>query len=117
MDNVKDNREKPINPRAKRIWERDFGDEESAEDYSGRPMCKNEYGNRKSESGWNLDHLCPKSKGGKTTVDNLICCNIKTNDEKADRFPVYHANEKRFELIKVRKHCYKIRGADHPNQK
>ena len=117
MDNAKDHREKPINARANRIWERDFGDAEYAKDYSGRPMRKSEYGNRKSESGWNLDHLFPKCEGGKSVDENLVCCNIKTNDEKADRFPVFHANEKRFELIKVRKRCYKIRRADHPDQK
>ena len=96
-----------------RLWKRDYGDAFFAADFAGRIMLQNEYGIRKSAYGWNLDHLRPICKDGKTAESNLICCNILTNDEKADRFPVFHANDILFEVVKVHKDTYKIQRADH----
>jgi hypothetical protein len=39
----------------------------------------------------------------------LICCHIKTNDEKADTFPCFNANGIAFEIVKVQNH-YEIRA-------
>ena len=38
----------------------------------------------------------------------MICCHIKTNDEKADTFPCFTANGVAFEIVKVQNH-YEIR--------
>ncbi len=62
-----------------------------------------------SEFGWNVDHILPQSKGGATADYNLVCCHIKTNDEKADTFPCFSANGLAFEIIKVQNH-YEIRA-------
>lgn len=86
------------------LWTKRYGKAVRVKDFSGREMDKGSYDNRNSEYGWNLDHILPKSKGGKDTESNLICVHIKTNDEKADKYPVFHANSKTFEIIKVENH-------------
>lgn len=93
---------------AMRLWVRDFGKASKATDFAGREIAKGAYNDRNSNFGWNVDHILPQSKGGKTTDSNLICCHILTNDEKADKFPCFVANGKRFEIIKVQNH-YEIR--------
>ena len=56
-----------------------------------------------------MDHILPQSKGGATADHNLICCHIKTNDEKANKFPCFNANGISFEIVKVQNH-YEIRA-------
>lgn len=85
---------------AMRLWAMQFGDVDDALDYSGRKIKKCAYNDRNSLFGWNIDHILPKSQGGKNEENNLICCHIKTNDEKADNFPVFTANGKTFQIIK-----------------
>lgn len=51
------------------------------------------------------------AKGGKTADYNLICCHILTNDEKADKFPCFKANEKTFEIQRRQNH-YEIAARD-----
>lgn len=96
---------------AMRLWVRDFGKSSKVVDFAGREIAKGAYNDRNSNFGWNVDHILPQSHGGKTTDSNLICCHILTNDEKADRFPCFMANGKRFEIIKVQNH-YEIREVD-----
>lgn len=91
-----------------RLWSKSFGKKTKVRDFSGREIAKGAYNDRNSEYGWNLDHILPQSKGGKTADHNLICCHILTNDEKADKFPCFVANEVKFEIIKVENH-YEIR--------
>lgn len=55
-----------------------------------------------------VDHILPQSKGGVTADHNLVCCHIQTNDEKANKFPCFNANNNSFEIIKVQNH-YEIR--------
>lgn len=90
------------------LWNKAYGKACKVEDFAGREMVKAAYNDRGSEYGWNVDHILPQSKGGKTTESNLICCHILTNDEKADKFPCFTANGKRFEIVKVQNH-YEIR--------
>lgn len=90
------------------LWKKRYGKETRVKDFAGREIDKGAYGNRNSEYGWNLDHILPQSQGGKDTESNLICCHIKTNDEKADKYPVFNANGKTFEIIKVENH-YEIK--------
>jgi hypothetical protein len=78
---------------ANRSWVQQFGKGQKAIGFSGREIAKAACNDRNSAYGWNVDHILPQSGGG--TVDyNLICCRILTNDEKADRFPCFKANEK-----------------------
>lgn len=96
---------------AMRLWNKTFGKETKVRDFTGREMVKGAYNDRKSDYGWNVDHILPQSRGGVTADYNLICCHIDTNDEKADKFPCFTANEKKFEIIKVQNH-YEIRAID-----
>ena len=89
---------------AMKLWNKHFGKNIKAKDFSGREIAKGAYNDRNSEFGWNVDHILPQSKGGKTAEHNLIICNIKTNDEKADKFPGFVANEKRFTIVKSENH-------------
>lgn len=99
---------------AMRLWVRDFGKVSKAIDFAGREIAKGAYNDRNSNFGWNVDHILPQSQGGKTTDSNLICCHILTNDEKADRFPCFVANGKKFEIVKVQNH-YEIKAVDGNN--
>ena len=90
------------------LWNERYGKELKVTDFAGRKMVKGAYGDRNSEFGWNLDHILPQSQGGKDTPSNLICCHILNNDEKADKFPTFVANDRRFEIVKVQNH-YEIK--------
>ena len=96
---------------AMRLWNNQFGKVTRVTDFADREIDKGAYNDRNSEYGWNVDHILPESRGGKTTDSNLICCHIKTNDEKADKFPCFVANGIRFEIVKVQNH-YEIKRID-----
>ena len=96
---------------AMRLWNKSFGKVTKATDFAGRVIAKGAYNDRNSEFGWNVDHVLPQSKGGVTADYNLVCCHIKTNDEKANKFPGFTANGITFEIIKVQNH-YEIRAKD-----
>ena len=85
---------------AGKLWVQQFGKRQKAVDFAGREMVKAAYNDRNSNYGWNVDHILPLSKGGKTVNNNLICCHILTNDEKEDKFPCFKANTKEFEIKK-----------------
>lgn len=94
---------------AMRLWNKTFGKETSAHDFTGRKIVKGAYNDRNSEFAWNVDHIYPQSKGGATNDSNLIVCHVLTNDEKANKFPCFTANKKKFEIIKVQNH-YEIKS-------
>lgn len=100
---------------AMRLWNKTFGKKTTVEDYTGRKIVKGAYNNRNSKFGWNVDHIYPQSKGGATNDSNLIVCHILTNDEKANKFPCYTANEKKFEIRKVQNHYEIINLSDKSN--
>lgn len=89
---------------ALRLWSQQFGSKQKAYDFSGREIARAAYNNRNSKFGWNVDHILPQSRGGKTADHNLVCCHILTNDEKADRFPCFKANGKEYEIQKRQNH-------------
>lgn len=93
---------------AMRIWSKRYGNDLKVTDFAGRTMVKSAYDDRNSTFGWNIDHVLPQSKGGKTAEHNLVCCHILTNDEKADKFPCFNANKRKFEILKVQNH-YEIK--------
>ena len=99
---------------AMRLWNKTFGKETKVCDFTGRIIAKGAYNDRKSEFGWNVDHILPQSRGGVTADYNLICCHIKTNDEKADKFPCFTANGLKYEIIKVQNH-YEIKQTGNSN--
>ncbi len=79
---------------ALKLWELRYGDREFADDFHGYLMCRSGYGDpdyfvrRKGERiycGWNIHHVLPKASGGTNAIDNLICTNIATNEEAADK--------------------------------
>ena len=92
---------------ANRLWVRQFGKKQKAIDFAGREIAKAAYNDRNSSYGWNVDHVLPLSRGGKTADHNLVCCHILTNNEKADKFPCFKANAKEFE-VKRRQNHYEI---------
>ena len=89
---------------ANRLWVQQFGKRQKAMDFAGREIAKAAYNDRNSNFGWNVDHIFPLSRGGKTADHNLICCHILTNDEKADKFPCFKANAKEFKIQKRQNH-------------
>ncbi len=92
------------------LWNRVYGNQENVKDYTGRTMMKSACGNPSSSYHPTLDHIRPISKGGTDTLDNIVICHRDTNDEKADSFPHWKANGKRFHAIRVRgsRTAYKI---------
>ncbi len=79
---------------ALKLWELRYGDREFVDDFHGYLMCRSGYGNpdffvkRNGERiycGWNIHHVLPKASGGTNVIDNLICTNIATNEEAADK--------------------------------
>lgn len=101
----KENKSMDLNKEtAMRLWNKFFGKRTTVIDFAGRKILKGAYNNRNSKYGWNVDHILPQSKGGKTADYNLIICHILTNDEKADTFPVFKANDKCFQILKVENH-------------
>lgn len=89
---------------ALRLWTQQFGKRQKAHDFAGREIAKAAYNDRNSNYGWNVDHIFPLLRGGKTADYNLICCHILSNDEKADKFPCFKANEKEFEIRRRQNH-------------
>ncbi len=87
-----------------RLWAQQFGKRQKAYDFAGREIAKAAYNDRNSNYGWNVDHILPLSKGGKTVDYNLVCCHILSNDEKADKFPCFKSNEKEFEIQRRQNH-------------
>lgn len=116
MDKVKTKTMDLNHETAMKLWNKTFGKEIKAKDFSGRQIAKGAYNDRNSEYGWNVDHILPQKLGGKTAEHNLIICNIKTNDEKADKFPGFAANGKRFTIVKVENH-YEIKPEKQSSEK
>lgn len=84
------------------LWEKHYENKEEAQDFSGLTMQKCAYDQRGSKYCWNIDHILPKSRGGTNDVDNLICTHISTNSAKADKFPSFVANDKTYEIRKIK---------------
>ncbi len=59
---------------ARGIWERDGG----VCQYTGRRLERHE---------GNIDHVVPRSRGGKTTWENCVLAHREVNSRKADRLP------------------------------
>ena len=84
------------------VWNDIFGNQEEVRDYAGRLMKKSACGNPTSKFHPTLDHIRPLAKGGSDIPGNIIICHRDTNEEKADKFPHWEANGKKYKAIRVR---------------
>lgn len=82
------------------IWNKMYGNKKEVFDYTGRLMMKSAYNNPYSRYQPTLDHIRPISKGGMDTINNIVICNRVTNFEKADNFPHWKSNGRRYKVIK-----------------
>ena len=83
------------------IWNRVFGIRQEAYDYAGRLMKKSACGNPNSAYEPTLDHIRPLSDGGRDILGNILICRYDTNEEKADRFPHWKTNGRRFHACRA----------------
>lgn len=63
-------------------------------------MAMGSYSDKNSKFCWNIDHVVPISHNGSNEESNLICCHIKTNEEKGNSYPGFNANGKSFNVVK-----------------
>ena len=92
------------------LWNEFYGNKETVIDYAGRVIKKSACGNPHSAYYPTIDHIRPTSAGGSDVMGNLEICHRDTNKEKADSFPHWKANGKRFraERVKGTRTDYKI---------
>ena len=84
------------------IWNKVYGKKDEVYDYAGRLMKKSACGNPNSKYHPTLDHIRPLSLGGADVVENIVVCHRDTNEEKADHFPHWKTNGKRFHSQRVK---------------
>jgi len=91
------------------LWKETYGNAEYAEDFHGNLMCRDAYGNsnyfiwhygQRIYCGWNVHHILPKNHGGTNAVENLICTNILTNEEAADKI-TYWIDDSLYQVKKI----------------
>jgi len=71
---------------------------EYAYDFAGFRIKRSEYNNRRSNYGWNIDHLIPLSKNGLNSKCNKAIASIIANDQKANKtsFVIEFDDEKEY---------------------
>ena len=80
----------------KKLWDEIYGKQEEVHDYAGRLMLKSACGNPYSRFEPTIDHIRPRSAGGKDVKGNVVICHWKTNEEKGNCFPHWQTNGYRF---------------------
>ncbi|MBP3838261.1 MAG: HNH endonuclease [Prevotella sp.] len=60
-------------------------------DACGAWILRNQYGNRGSIYGWEVDHVYPQALGGGDDIDNLRAMQWENNESKGSDFPHYTA--------------------------
>ncbi len=84
---------------AMKIWEEAFGRDVMSVDFSGRKIQKGAYQQITSNYGWVLAPILPKSEGGNTEPENLVCLHVRTAEEKSDSYPTFKANDVRYNIV------------------
>lgn len=84
------------------VWNKIFKNKTEVYDYAGRLIKKSACGNPHSRFFPTIDHIRPLSKGGSDILENIIICHRDTNWEKADNFPLWKSNGKRFHAQRVK---------------
>ena len=79
-----------------------YGNKENVYDYAGRLMKKSACGDPNSSYHPTLDPIRPLSAGGCDILGNIEICHRDTNEEKANSFPHWKANGKRFRAERVK---------------
>ncbi len=94
---------------ALRLWEECFGNARFAEDFHGYLMCRDGYGKddffikedgERIYCGWNIHHILPVACGGTNEKSNLLCTNIATNEEAADKI-TYWIDDCNYQVQKI----------------
>lgn len=70
-------------------------------DICGAVMKFEEYGNRNSKYGWEIDHIKPKFEGGTDELMNLQPLHWENNNHKGNNYPIYACKiptNKRFKI-------------------
>jgi len=75
---------KIFNRRANKVWEHWYGEADRAYDICDTEIERAAYGDRKSEYGWEIDYIRPKSHGGKSNMHNLRPLHWRNNDTRGD---------------------------------
>lgn len=57
------------------------------QDYAGAWIRFDDYGNRNSQYGWEIDHLKPLAQGGEEDMDNYLPLQWQNNVKKGDDYP------------------------------
>lgn len=84
------------------IWNSTFGKNVSTTaDFANRKINRDDYDNPNSEFGWTIDFILPASKSGRNEMSNLICVHFITANEKQNKFPIFKANNKEFEIVRT----------------
>ena len=89
------------------IWNQVYGTEQEAYDYAGRLMKKSACGKPNSSYHPTLDHIRPLSLGGSDVAGNIVICHRDTNEEKADHFPHWTANDTHYHARRVK--CSRVK--------
>ena len=94
----------------KEVWMHFYGNANEVYDYAGRKMTKAACGDPNSSYHPTIEHIRPLADGGADVLSNIVICNRITNLEKADCFPHWKANGKRFHATRVKgsRVAYKI---------
>lgn len=61
------------------------------QDFAGAWIRRDVYGKTMS-FGWEIDHLCPVSKGGTDEIGNLNALHWKNNRRKGDDYPEFYTS-------------------------
>lgn len=86
------------------FWQNEFGNKTIAQDFAGREIHKDAYGNN-SKYSWDIDHIRPLSNGGTNTQDNMQIVHMQTNDEKGDTYPTFKIGKTMYQ-VKKRKNTH-----------
>jgi hypothetical protein len=64
------------------VWRKDF---------AGAWIRFDSFGSR-TEYGWGIDYMCPLSKGGTNTEENIIAMHWQNNLKKGSDYPIFYTS-------------------------